>query len=78
MTNITEEDKAFILAAIAHGRKVASAYGTLHPWWDVIFDLEAHLKGERTLIQQTDDEWMADAKKISGDRDVGQNHPKSL
>lgn len=78
MTNITEEDRAFILSACINGRKVAFAYGTLHPWWDVIFDLEAYLKGEPTWIQQTHEEWMADARSISGEPDVEQDHPQPV
>lgn len=78
MTSITAEDRDFILSAVAHGRKVASAYGTLHSWWDVIFDLEAYLKGERTFIQQTHEEWMAHARSISGEPDVRQDHPQPV
>ena len=37
-------------AAIIAMRKVAQPVGTLHGWWDTIFDCEALLKGGKTLV----------------------------
>jgi hypothetical protein len=40
-------------AAIAM-RKIAAPIGPMHAYWDVIFDIEAILKGEKSICSRAD------------------------
>jgi hypothetical protein len=41
---------AELRAAAIEARKVANALtGPMHAWWDLIFDIEAILKGEKSI-----------------------------
>jgi hypothetical protein len=44
-------------------RESASIAGSLHAWWDLIFDIEAFLEGRPTLLIHTVDEWLSIAIK---------------
>jgi len=44
-------------------RARAAPIGPLHSFWDYIFDIEAHLKGEPTILIHSTKEWVAIAEK---------------
>lgn len=45
-------------------RKVALSVGPLHAWWDVIFDIQAFLICQPTVVTKTTSEWVDYAEKL--------------
>lgn len=46
-----DEDEALVRRLLPQVRAEAQKVGTMHPAWDLIFDAEALLKHEPTLLQ---------------------------
>jgi len=63
---MTEEQRAELTRLVAELRKVAQPVGPIHSWWDLIFDVEAVLKGRRSILTQTPEKWIADCRTYLG------------
>jgi hypothetical protein len=48
---------------------VAWNTGSLHAWWDIIFDIDCFVKGKPTIVQHTADEWVELATNLLTERD---------
>jgi len=62
----TAKERAKLETAIKLLRAVAEPVGPIHGAWDVIFDMEALLKGRQTLLEGPDRTSEAAAKIILG------------
>ena len=54
--------------------KIAAPVGSLHSYWDVIFDIELLLKRGRPILTKTAEEWIAYMEELI--RDVRENEEK--
>jgi hypothetical protein len=61
---MTQEQKAKIEELTKRMRAVAAPVGPMHSWWDVIFDMEAFVKGEKTIVIMTADKWIEYAEHL--------------
>lgn len=59
----TPEQAARLRELVAEMRKVAAPVGSLHSFWDVMWDMEAFLEGRPTIIRQSADEWIKYAEQ---------------
>ncbi len=49
---MTDEDRK-LTDLIARARAVAQPHGSMHAWWDTIFDAEALMAGQRQTLIRT-------------------------
>ncbi|MFU8789865.1 MAG: hypothetical protein ACNA7G_12615 [Methylobacter sp.] len=71
------KDEAEQLMALKDEMKqVASKKGAIDSWWDIIFDINALLYGERTLSSITPEQ-MIDYAKIRLKERLSQTNPKT-
>lgn len=59
----TEAEIARITVLIKEMRKVAAPYGSMHSWWDMIFDLEELLRGRDTILKLAPEDFIAGSEK---------------
>jgi len=45
-------------------RETASKIGPMHSWWDTIFDIEAFLESERTILNKSVEEWISYSENL--------------
>lgn len=60
---MTSEQRIQLTDLVKQLRAIAQPVGAMHSFWDTIFDIEALLDGQQTLLHQTPEEWIADCKK---------------
>ena len=60
---ITEAQRAELTEMVRRLRAVAEPVGSLHSYWDNIFDIEAKLNGKEMHLNMTADELIAIGKK---------------
>lgn len=62
---LTYEQKRIKLTGLLHKMKqIAIPHGSMHSWWDSIFDIDAFIKGEPTILDKTADEWIVYALRL--------------
>jgi len=61
---ITQQQREEITDLINCMRKVAAKVGSMHSWWDIIFDMEAFLEGRRTVLSFTAKGWIEYAQRV--------------
>lgn len=61
---MTPEQKTKIEDLTRRMRSIAAPVGPMHSWWDVIFDMEAFVKGERTIVTMSADGWIEHAEHL--------------
>ena len=63
------EKQGLRLIALNHELwKIAEPVGSLHGYWDIIFDIKAFLEGRPPLLQMTAEEWIAYAEELLQDK----------
>lgn len=65
---MTEDQRERLLFLARELRKIAAPVGPMHSFWDIIFDIEAFIQGQETILIKTAEEWIAYAEKcLAGD-----------
>lgn len=55
---MTEDQRSKIKKIVMQMRQKAHHVGSMHAWWDIIFDLEAVLHGRDPILKMSVDEWI--------------------
>lgn len=45
-------------------KQTAMPIGSMHPFWDVIIDIQMFIEGKKTILQKTADEWIEYAEGL--------------
>jgi len=56
---MTESERQQLICLVAEMRAVASRVGSMHSFWDDIFDIEGFLAGRETIVSKTSAEYIA-------------------
>lgn len=60
-----DEHKKIRIMALSHELwKIAAPAGSMHAYFDVISDMESFVRGDRTIVQHTADEWIEYAENL--------------
>lgn len=79
MSDITEHQNEILTRLVRRMRDVAIPVGPQHAWWDLIFDIEAFLSGQETVLKMTADEFIVEAEKyLMSDSDDKIQHPGEI
>lgn len=66
-----------LLEIIRELRKHAAPVGPLHSFWDVIFDMEASLSGERAIINKSVPAWVRYGRELLAELEAGNSKTKT-
>ena len=62
MRELTSTQRDAMIRLIDRLRDRAEPIGPLHSFWDLIFDMEAFLRGDKTFLNESADEYISIAE----------------